>query len=237
MSDRMRLTDTSMGNGARVDPLPRGDMLRVEPPATAPRRRLPELVLGIFLVAGCALAALVLAADSRGREAVLALSRDVGRGEEISADDLRVVYVGHDDSTPIAYLEEGDENEVVGKATLADLPAGTLITPSQVTDPSAVLDQGFGIVGLALEVGEMPTTDLAPGDMVKVVAGANSPGEEAQMVGDGAEATVVSVERIEDDSSTTARWAVSLRATEDAATQIAEARSGDNPVQLVLVQR
>lgn len=232
MSDRMRLTDTAMGNGARTD-LPRGDMLRVEPPTSGPRRRLPELVLGIFLVAGCALAALLLAASGRERTPVLALTNEVTRGQEITANDLRTVYVGSD--TEIAYLPVGSENEVVGKAALANLPAGTLITPEQVAERSAVLDAGDGIVGLALELGQMPSPNLAPGDRVNVVAGGDNAGEAAEVVADGAE--VVSVERIEDDSSTTARWAVSLRAPESDATEIAQARSGDNPVQLVLVQR
>jgi Flp pilus assembly protein CpaB len=234
MSDRVRLTDTAMGNGgSRADPLPRGDMLRVEPPATGPRRRLPELVLGIFLVAGCALAALLLAASGRERTPVLALSRDVTRGEEIAADDLRIVYVGAD--SDIAYLPEGQEDDVVGKAALSDLPSGTLITPGQVAERSAVLELGDGIVGVRLELGQMPTTNLAPGDRVNVVAGGDGQGEQAEVVADGAE--VVSVERIEDESSSTPLWAVSLRAPEGDATEIAQAGSGDNPVQLVLVQR
>jgi Flp pilus assembly protein CpaB len=233
MSDRMRLTDTATGNGSRTDAPLRGDMLRVEPPTSGPRRRLPELVLGIFLVAGCALAALLLAASGRERTPVLALSNDIERGQVITEDDLRTVYVGAD--SDIAYLGQGAENEVVGKAALAPLPGGTLVTPEQFAEPSAVIEAGDGVVGLALEVGQMPSTNLAPGDFVRVVAGGNTSGEQAEVVADAAE--VVSVERIEDDSGQAARWYVSLRASEDDATQLAMATSGDSPVQLVLVQR
>jgi Flp pilus assembly protein CpaB len=233
MAERMRLTETAMGNGARADALPRGE-LRVEPPASGPRHRVPELVLGIFLVAGCALAALLLAASARERTPVLALSRDVARGQEITADDLRTVYVGSD--SEIAYLSQGAEDEVVGKAALSDLPAGTLVIPEQFAERPAVLDGSTdGIVGLDLEIGQMPTNNLAPGDHVRVVAGGDTSGEQADVVADTAQ--VVSVERIEDDSGQAAHWAVSLRASENDATAIAQAKSGDNPVELVLVQR
>jgi hypothetical protein len=233
MADRMRLTDTAASNGSRSDALPRGDMLRVEPPATAPRRRLPELVLGIFLVAGCALAALLLASSARERTPLLALSGDVQRGHVITEDDLRTAYVGSD--TPIAYLDEGAEAEVVGRAALSDLPAGTLVTPQQFAAPSEVLDAGGGIVGLDLESGEMPSMQMAPGDHVNVVAGAVTSGDQAEVVAEAAQ--VVSVERLEDESGQANRWWVSLRASENDANQLAMATAGDNPVRLVLVQR
>jgi hypothetical protein len=234
MADRMKLTETATGNGSRPDALPRGDMLRVEPPVTAPRRRLPELVLGIFLVAGCALLALLLAASGRERTPALALARNVQRGEVITADDLRTVYVGSD--IPIATLGEAEENQVVGRAALTGLQAGTLVTPDQFAAPSEVLEPGDGVVGLSLEVGEMPSLELAPGDVVNVVAGGGSASQPAEVV--ARDARVVSVERVDDDESgQLARWLVSVRATEDDATEIAMAASGDNPVQLVLVQR
>lgn len=233
MADRMKLTDTATGNGSRTDALPRGDMLRVEPPSTAPRRRLPELVLGIFLVAGCALAALLLAASGRERTPVLALSGDVERGQVIGAEDLRTVYVGSD--TPIAYLDQGAEDEVVGKAALSNLRAGTLVTAEQFAAPSEVLDTGAGRVGLDLEAGQMPSMQMAPGDHVNVIAGGTTSGEQSDVVADGAE--VVSVERIEDESGQANRWWVSLRMSENDANELAMATTGDNPVRLVLVQR
>src|SRR6266545_579276 len=118
---RARETTTS-GNGARLD-TGRSDALRVEPPATAGRRRLPELVLGIFLVAGCALGAVLLAVGGRERTPVLALASDIPRGQVLAPEDLKTVYVGSD--SHIAYLRAGDDEEVLGRAALTGLSAGT----------------------------------------------------------------------------------------------------------------
>jgi hypothetical protein len=97
-----------------------------------------------------------------------------------------------------------------------------------------VLDTGRGQIGFDLDVGQMPSMRLAPGDHVNVVAGGATSGEASDVVARGAE--VVAVERIEDESGQANRWWVSLSTSENEANELAMATTGDNPVQLVLVQ-
>jgi SAF domain-containing protein len=228
----MRLRESVAGNGAvRLDT--RMDQLRVEPPATGSRRRIPELVLGVLLVAGCALAAVLLSISGRERIPALALSHDIERGHVLTAEDLRVVYVGSD--SDLALVREGGEDLIVGRAALSNLAAGTLVTDRQFAAPAEVLDVGGGIVGLALEVGQLPSMQLAPGDQVTVVAGGTTAAEPTEVVAEAAE--VVQVEQIQDAAGQPARWWVSLRASESDATELAIATAGDVPVSLVLVER
>lgn len=228
----MRLRESVAGNGAvRLDT--RMEQLRVEPPATGSRRRIPELVLGVLLVAGCALAAVLLSISGRERIPALALAHDIERGHVITPDDLRTVYVGSD--TDLALLRAGAEAELVGRAALSNMPAGTLVTQDQFAIPAQVLDAGDGTVGLALEVGQLPSMHLAPGDTVTVVAGGATAAERPEVVAEAAE--VVQVEQIQDAAGQPARWWVSLRTSESDATELAIATAGDVPVSLVLVER
>lgn len=228
----MKVRESALaGNGARLGP-GGPDGLRVEPPLSSGRRRLPELVLGIFLVAGCALGAVLLATSGRERTPVLALSRDVSRGDVVGPEDLQTVYVGSDSS--IAHLGSGDDEQVVGRAALTDLAAGTLVTAEQFAPQTNVLSAGDGAVGLALEASEMPSVGLVPGDVVTVIAedeagGASTVAAEA--------AQVVSIEELTASAGEAQRWSVTLRSTEDDAVGLALATVGDAPVQLVLVRR
>jgi hypothetical protein len=219
------------GNGARLGPGgPEG--LRVEPPLTSSRRRLPELVLGIFLVAGCALGAVLLATSGRERTPALALRHDVARGAVLSAGDLQTVYVGSD--SEIAYVRPSDDDQVVGRAALADMRTGTLVTAEQFAPQTDVLSPNDGAVGLALEASEMPSVGLVPGDVVTVIAEDTAGGTASVAVED---AQVVSIEELTTSSGEAQRWWVTLRAPEDDAEQLALATAGDNPVQIVLVGR
>jgi hypothetical protein len=228
----MKVRETGLaGNGARLGPGgPEG--LRVEPPLTSGRRRLPELVLGIFLVAGCALGAVLLAASGRERTPVLALSHDMSRGDVLEPGDFETVYVGSDSA--IAYLRSGDDEQVVGRAALTDLEAGTLVTADQFAPQTDVLSAGDGAVGLALEAHEMPSVGLVPGDLVTVIAEDQAGG--ASSVAATA-AQVVSIEELTASAGEAERWWVTLRSSEDDAVELALATAGDSPVQLVLVRR
>jgi hypothetical protein len=227
----MKVRDSGLaGNGARLGPVG-ADGLRVEPPLTSGRRRLPELVLGIFLVAGCALGAVLLAASGRERTPALALSHDVTRGDVVSAEDLKTVYVGSDSS--IAHLGSGDDAQVVGRAALTDMEAGTLVTPAQFAPQTDVLSAGDGAVGLTLESHEMPSVGLVPGDLVTVIA--EDPSGGTRVAADAAQ--VVSIRELTASAGEAERWAVTLRSSEGDSVDLGLATVGDAPVQLVLVRR
>ena len=208
--------------------------LGVAPPSTSRRRRTPELVAGVLLVAGGALASLVLATSGRARTPVLALAGDVGRGEVIAEEDLTTVHVASDSS--IAHLAEDETDALVGRVAATDLAAGTVMTSELVAAPVELVGPGEGTVGLSLEAGQVPSLRLAPGDGVSVVAGVDavSGRESGVVVGAG---EVVAVEEITADGQLGAqrRWWVALRAPADEAAALGEVVAGGGRVQLVLV--
>lgn len=215
---------------------PSQQRLGVEPPASPRRQRLPELAVGVLLVVGCALAALMLAAGGRDRTPVVALAGDVSRGQVLTADDLSTVYVESDSS--IASTPADDRGDLVGLAALSDLPSGALVTPGQLAEPVEVLDAGAGTVGLSLEAGQLPSLRLAPGDEVSVVAaGDAASGREPGRVVESGE--VVAVEELTADAQQGGqrRWWIAIRASEDEAAALGATVAGGSRVQLVLVGR
>lgn len=134
-------------------------------PGGGQRRKVdvPQVLVAVLLVAGCALGALVWSAASNERVPVLALAADVGRGEQLGAGDVRVVNI--DTDTEIASVPASSLGNFVGSVATADLSAGTVIAPSQfaIGEP---LGTGEAVVGAALDDGEYPVPDLRPGDLV-----------------------------------------------------------------------
>lgn len=196
--------------------------MAIEAAPTSRRARIPELLLGLALTVGFALAALVWHANSTQRDAALALAVPVERGETITADHLEVVYLGTDD--PVARLDPSRSVDIIGQVAAADLEAGSLVTTSNVVDVPA-LGPGQGVVGLALDPGQYPAGRLSPGDVVNVVV----PGEGDTLVIAEA-ATVFSVE----DLGGQGRRFVSLQASEADANRVAAAAES-GAVRLVLV--
>ena len=160
-------------------------------PNGARKRRLPEMAAGLLLVAVCALAALWWQTSSTDRQPVLALRASVERGQVIELADLQVVSI--DTDQPIAVLADTDAVQVVGRVARTDLPAGTLVIPSQFSSGSTLgIDEG--VVGMSLDAGQFPSLALSPGDAVAIVL-TPSPGD-PRAFGDTIEATVL-VDRAE----------------------------------------
>ena len=217
------------GNGS----VPSGGPLRVEPPP-ARRVRVPELVVGVALMVGFALAAVLWHMSSTSKQAALALSRPVPRGHVIEQRDLQVVYLSSDDN--IAHLGRTEAGTLIGRVTLADLPAGALLTSGSVA-PRVTIGPNEGVVGLALEAGQVPATSLLPGDLVNVIAGpAESAGAGATTAATGANpvlATRAAVYGVE-ELGTQGRRFVSIKLPEQDANRVAAAAER-GPVRLVLV--
>lgn len=214
------------GNGQRTLP---ATELALEP---ARRRfRLPEVAVGVVVVLGFALGAVLWQLNATQKDPVLAAAHDVARGDVIEADDLSVVYVSSDD--PIAHLSRAQSSRVVGRVALSDIQAGALLTPGSVSDGPAV-QPGEGVVGLALEPGQVPTSRLRAGDLVNVVAGTPAGGDT-----DAAEGgEPVLVERAEvfaiEELTASGRLFVSLKMRETDANEVAAAAER-GPVRLVMV--
>jgi hypothetical protein len=217
------------GNGS----VPSSGPLRVEPP-TARRVRVPELVVGVALMVGFALAAVLWHTSSTSKEAALALSRPVPRGHVIEQRDLQVVYLASDDN--IAHLSRTESGSLIGRVTLADLPAGTLLTSGSVA-PRVAIGPNEGVVGLALEAGQVPATTLLPGDLVNVIAGpAESASASTATAATGANVVLATRAAVYDVSElgTQGRMFVSIKLGEQDANRVAAAAER-GPVRLVLV--
>ena len=129
------------------------------------RRPLMGLLFAGLALLGAVLGALVLSAVTSSTE-VVAIRADVERGRVIAEPDLMVVRISLDPElrvVPAAGLAA-----LVGKRAAADLTAGTLLAPDQVTD-AAVPVTGFSLVGLALAPGSLPNEPLHAGDRVRVI--------------------------------------------------------------------
>ena len=198
---------------------------RLEPPRRGVQ--VPQLLVAVLLVALSALVAVVLFSRAAARDPVLALATYVERGQVVAAGDFRVVYVGSDD--PIATVPSDGLLSLVGLTAVADLEAGTIVTPAHFV-ARAALGPGEGVVGLALSAGEYPTLRLAPGDLVDVISAAagEEPGDSGVVVVSAAEVFDLA------ELGTQGQRFISLRMPAGAAAEVArEAAAGG--IRLVLV--
>lgn len=134
---------------------------------TKPKTRVPEILLGTFLIAVFALGGAWFYSTSTQSDSFVGLRNSVQRGQEIQGSDLIRFEVNGDER--IAAIEWRDAATIVGKLAATDLAAGTLASPGYFTE-QADIAEGFGIVGLSLEVGEYPTSGIRAGDWVRVIA-------------------------------------------------------------------
>ena len=135
--------------------------------AAAPRRkvRLPELVVGVLLVAGSALAAVVWQQSVTSGRGVVVAARDVPRGAVVTADDLAIVEVSG--GQEVELVASSDAASLVGTVAVVDVGVGTPWSPALVS-AVAPLTTGDGLVAVALAPGEVPP-GLVAGDSVRVV--------------------------------------------------------------------
>jgi len=197
----------------------------LEPPKR--RVRVPELAVGLLVMATFAVAAVAWHLNAVAKTPALAISRTVERGEVIDGGDLRTVYVASDDALALVT----DQSGIVGKVAVADLAPGTLLTPALVADGAAI-GADDGVVGLALDPGQYPALGLAPGDRVNVVRSGQASATGATRTDDQVLARGAAVFEVEDLASD--RKLVSIRTSRpDAETVAAAAELGG--LRLVLV--
>lgn len=192
------------------------------------KSRVPEILVGTFLVALFALGGAWFYSTSTRSVNYLALQQPVQRGEIIEFNDLVTFQVATD--APINATSNLDADSIVGKVALVDLEAGSLITASQLAD-KAQIPAGQGIVGMDLSPGEFPTFSLRPGDVVRVIITPDNLGEL------GAETTIFvvdeEVEVVEVDGDGRDRF-ISLVMDEELADLVSVADSNDR-VRLIQV--
>lgn len=159
--------------------------------APGKRRSVPYAVLGVVLVAACALGFLVTSVSLGARSAMLALSSTVKAGQVITAGDLRSVQVAA--GAGVAVIPASEQSSVLGRTAAVTLTAGSLLTRGEL-GASTVPGTGGAVVSVLVKFGAYPV-DLAPGARVAVATGtttASGAGGAVPLSGDP-QATVLAV--------------------------------------------
>jgi hypothetical protein len=144
------------------------------PPATplavprfAPRRRsFLQGALALLLIVAGALTAGYVVQRIGATHDYLAVSRPVGAGAEITAEDLVIVRVNS--ALGLRPIPAGRSRDVIGKHAVMALVPGTLLTLDQVTD-DPVPSQGKQLVGLLLKQDRLPVSRVRVGVSVVLV--------------------------------------------------------------------
>lgn len=139
-------------------------------PVVAGRTKLQRspllIVLGLLvLAAGGVLGWFMWVTTSTASE-VVAAKVDVQRGELITAEDLTTVRVTLDPS--LRTVPGANLGTLVGRRAATDLTAGTLISPSQVSD-GLLPPHGMSVVAVPVPAGLVPTVPIHAGDTVRLV--------------------------------------------------------------------
>lgn len=129
------------------------------------RRPLMALVSAGLVLLGAVLGVGVWMMSTTSVEVVTARTA-IDRGQLISSDDLAVTRAAVDPSVQVVPASQLDS--IVGKHAASDVAAGTLLSPTQVTDTLAP-GTGDSVVGVALAPGQLPAEPLRPGDRVRLV--------------------------------------------------------------------
>ena len=151
------------GSGSRRSPSA-SKSVRSLPSATKRSFRLPEVVLGVLLVAGCALGAVLWQRSADSTTTVVVASRPIARGSIIGPDDLRGAQVGGETS---AMISGESAHALLGKVALVDIAANVPMSLSLLSD-SQPLGVDEALTSMALKPGDYPP-DLAADDTVRIL--------------------------------------------------------------------
>ena len=133
---------------------------------TAKRRwRIPELAVGLVLMLGGALGAILLSRSGDSIVIVVGAAHDLQRGDKITPKDL--VAVETSQSLAGSFITEDQASALIGQIALVDLRASTPLTVSMFSDQQQLL-LNEALTSAAIQQGNYPI-DLAVGDQVRIV--------------------------------------------------------------------
>jgi hypothetical protein len=133
---------------------------------TAKRRwRVPELAVGLVLMLGGALGAILLSRSGDSIVIVVGAAHDLQRGDKITPQDL--VAVETSQSLSGSFITEAQASALIGQTALVDLQASTPLTVSMFSDQQQLLPNE-ALTSAAIQQGNYPI-DLAVGDQVRIV--------------------------------------------------------------------
>jgi hypothetical protein len=203
------------------------DRLRMDRRRT---RRQAMLIAPLLMLAGAS-GAVYLASQHSGQVDAVALAHPLQRGQVVTADDLATVRVSAEGGQVRLSTTTTSRRDVVGKAALVDLPAGTLMTPELVAagtpPPNGVT------VGVRLAADAMPAAHLRSSEWVRVVHTDSTSGEASVVA---SHALVLSVTAVSSVGGGDTDTVVYLSVPNDSAAAVAGAASSRNGVRLLGVR-
>jgi hypothetical protein len=147
------------------------------PLAPVPRqRRRSMLALGVVLAGLGALAGAWVFASFSQRVEVLALTRNVAMGTQLTQSDLAPVAISA--GSGVKTIPTRQAAQVTGLVAAVGLRAGALLVPADLTS-ALVPGTGQQLVPVALKSEQLPASGLAPGDPVLVVPTPGAAGQQA----------------------------------------------------------
>ncbi|GGA67819.1 hypothetical protein GCM10011490_17990 [Pseudoclavibacter endophyticus] len=160
-----------VGGAADPDPVNRRDR---EASPTRQRRRPLLIAVGVVLVLVAALTSYVTFSNLSTSVTVVVAAADLAKGDVIEATDLgsiEIVGGQHTNAIPAA-----DAATLIGQHAAVDLPAGSLLTTGTVQG-SLPVEPGTSIVGVAVAVGQVPSSGVRAGDRIRLVSTPVAQGE------------------------------------------------------------
>ena len=127
--------------------------------------RIPELAVGLLVIAAAVTVSVVINTDDSEGTGVLAVNRSVPRGHVIDSSDLTVVTLTADQN--VALLSTRLAEDVIGMRAAVDIDAGTPLSSSHLFD-MVPLSSADAVVGIVIDDSLAPV-DLVVGDTVRVV--------------------------------------------------------------------
>ncbi len=146
------------------------DRIRAKEHGGSASVRVPELAVGLFIVAASIGGALLWQRSVESGTSVLVLTRDVRRGDVLSRTDLSQVILTTTGN--IALIRAAAVDQVIGRRVTVDVLRDTPLTPAILTQ-TAILGPLEGLVGFTVSVATAPV-ELAAGDSVRVFTAAPS---------------------------------------------------------------
>jgi len=133
--------------------------------STRRRWRIPELAIGVVLMCGGALGAILLSRSGDSMVVVVGSAHNLERGVKITAQDLVALEVPSSFATSFVMGENA--KSLIGQTMLINLNASSPITTAMLS-PTVGLLLGEALTSSAIDIGKFPV-DLAVGDSVRVV--------------------------------------------------------------------
>jgi hypothetical protein len=138
----------------------------VRPPTGGKDRRALVAVASLVVICASVATFASLYSSAGHKTAVIVVQQALVQGQPITADQLGQADVSV--SSGVAVIPVAETATVLGHRTATAVPAGSLLTPGDLTSAPTVA-AGSAVVGLALKDGQYPRAGLVPGEQVMVV--------------------------------------------------------------------